>query len=78
MGGLDWFYSAYEIIPIQPIETKVTKVIYSNKASSSLQNKTKKMTNMPREKEIFLAQAHIPLLCELYQVEQQRNIQSQH
>jgi hypothetical protein len=65
MGGLDWFYSACEIIPIQPIETKVTKVIYSNKASSSLQNKTKKMTNMPREKEIFLTQAHIPLLCEL-------------
>jgi hypothetical protein len=36
------------------------------------------MKNMPRENEIVLTQGHIPLLCELYQEEQQRNIQSQH
>jgi len=65
-------------IAFQPIETKVTKVIYSNTTSSSLQNKTKKMTNMPRGNEIFLTKAQIQWLCELYQEERQRNIQSQH
>jgi hypothetical protein len=34
------------------------------------------MKNMPRENEIVLTQGHIPLLCELYQEEQQRNIHS--
>ena len=78
MEWLDWLYSACEIIPFQPIETKVTMVIYSSTTSSSLQNKIKKMTNMPRENEIFLTQAQIPWLCEMYKEEQQRNIQSQH